>query len=94
MTKTYGNKVLVTGATGFLGSYLCRLLLAEGYEVRGMKRENSSTLLVQDIESKMDWTLGDIMDINSIEDAMQDIDMVFHCAAIIGFDPKSKLRWN
>lgn len=73
-----GRKVLVTGATGFIGRRLCERLLAEGYEVRGTVRRTSSTSLIPDVEGidvgdfvqKVDWSL-----------ALLNVDSVVHLAA-------------
>lgn len=82
MSKT--KKILVTGATGFLGSYLLRHLVAEGYtEIRAMKRATSSMDMVQEVRDAVKWVDGDIMDVPFLEDAMEDCDQVYHCAAIV-----------
>ena len=81
--------ILVTGGTGFLGSYLLRYLLHYGYKnVRGLKRTTSSMQLLTSIQDQVDWQEGDILDIFSLQDAMQGIEVVFHCAASISFDPR------
>ncbi len=84
------KKVFVTGATGFLGSYLTRYLVQEGYTVRGLKRKTSRMDLVQECENQVEWIEGDILDVPLLEEAIQDCDWVFHCAAIVSFDPKMK----
>jgi dihydroflavonol-4-reductase len=70
---------LVTGATGFLGSALCRALLHAGYRVRALHRPTSNlkALEGQDI----DLVVGDILDPDSLANAMQGVDYVFHAAA-------------
>lgn len=88
MSKT--KQILVTGATGFLGSYLVRLLVAQGYtRIRAMKRVTSPMDLVLDVKDKVEWVDGDIMDVPFLEDAMVDCKQVYHCAAIVT-QPKSK----
>jgi len=39
---------------------------------------------------KVEWIQGDILDIPSLEDAMMNVQQVYHCAAIVSFDPKQK----
>ena len=75
-------KVLVTGSTGFIGSHLCRRLLSAGYEVRAYHRSNSSTLLLGEIP--VEHAIGDITQPETIKDAMQGVDVVFHTAARLG----------
>lgn len=82
------KKVFVTGATGFVGSYLTRLLLQKGYEVSASKRASSKMDLLRDVHSKVKWMDGDILDIPFLEKSIEGMDLVFHCAAIISFSPK------
>lgn len=82
------KKVLVTGGTGFLGSYLVRQLVKKGYQVRILKRTTSSLTLLEEVKNQVEWMDGDILDVISLEDAMEGIDQVYHCAAVVSFDPK------
>lgn len=82
------KQVFVTGATGFLGSYLSRNLLKNGYKVRASKRVTSKMDLVEDIQSQIEWVEGDVLDVPFLEKAIEDVDFVFHCAAIVSFSPK------
>jgi nucleoside-diphosphate-sugar epimerase len=77
--------ILVTGATGFLGAYLTRQLVAEGFKVRVLYRATSRKDLLADIAHEIDWVEGDILDTMSLEDAMQGITKVYHCAATVSF---------
>ena len=45
MLQSVGKKILVTGATGFIGRHLCDHLLGSGFLVRALVRESSSTIL-------------------------------------------------
>ena len=76
-------KVLVTGATGFLGGWLVRRLLDEGHDVRIIKRPNSS---LDEIEGlKLDIVPGDITDPASLTEACRGVDSVFHLAGLIAY---------
>ena len=76
-------KVLVTGATGFLGGWLVKRLLAEGHHVRIIKRANSS---LDELEGlKLEIFPGDVTDKASLIAATKDIDTVFHLAGVIGY---------
>lgn len=82
------KRVLVTGGTGFVGAYLLRYLLQAGYAVRATKRATSPMNLVAAIQDQLEWVEGDILDPSFIETAMQDMQQVYHSAAMISFDPK------
>lgn len=74
-------KVLVTGATGHIGNVLVRALLKKGYDVTAFVR-NMETLESLD-GLNISLAYGDVRDINSLESAFKDIDVVFHLAGII-----------
>ncbi|MER3546372.1 MAG: NAD-dependent dehydratase [Rhodanobacteraceae bacterium] len=73
------ERVLITGASGFVGSAIVRRLLQAGFEVRALVRPNSrrDNLTGLDIE----FVTGDVCDRASLESAMQDCHGVFHAAA-------------
>ena len=83
--------IFVTGGTGLVGSYLLRHLISQGYtNVRSLKRENSNLQLVKEIADQIDWLVGDLLEIDVLAEGMQDAQVVFHCAAMVSFDPKEK----
>lgn len=82
--------ILVTGGTGLVGSELLRQLIVQGKAVRAIYRSNISTHLSAEENKKVDWVKGDINDILSLEDAMNGVEQVYHCAAIVSFDPKKR----
>ena len=87
------TKVFVTGGTGLLGADLIRKLLESGlYEVHALKRSSSSLELVEDIESRVNWLDGDILDIEGLETGIKDVSIVFHCAAMVSFNKKDKQK--
>lgn len=85
-----GKKVLVTGAGGFIGSYLVERLLEEGCRVRAFVHYNSFNRwgwidsFPADKLKKIEIFSGDIRDPNGVREAIKGIDIVFHLAALIG----------
>lgn len=79
--------VLVTGATGFVGSYLIRHLLQNGKKIRALRRETSSMDLLDGVADKVEWALGDVRDLGALEDAFEGVTHVCHCAALVSFHP-------
>lgn len=73
------KKALVTGASGFVGSYVCKELLNHDYMVRALHRSSSNTNFLRN--HKIELVLGDITDPVSLDNAMQGCDVVFHIAA-------------
>ena len=84
--------ILVTGGTGFLGSYLLRLLVREGYRVRALRRAGSALDLVQEVAGQVEWAETDLNDIAGLEEAFRGVTHVMHCAAISSFHPRDAER--
>jgi len=70
---------LVTGATGFVGSAVCRRLLEIGHQVRVLVRESSSRLNLEGLA--VDIVVGDLRDPRSLSVAVRDCEALFHVAA-------------
>lgn len=88
--------VLVTGATGLVGSHLLLLLLENGEEVKALYRNEKNIQQTKalfewknqlTLFEKINWIQGCLTDIPSLEKAFENIDYVYHCAAFISFDP-------
>ncbi len=71
-------KVLVTGATGFIGSFLSEKLENKGYEVYCFVRTSSNLRWITDLNVNLRY--GSLFDKQSIKNALTDIEMVFHLA--------------
>lgn len=74
--------VLVTGATGFVGSHLLDELLARGVEVRALVRAPHQAETIR--QRGVDVRLGDIREPGLMNVIVRDIDVVYHCAAAVG----------
>ena len=82
-------KVLVTGADGFIGSHLTEELVGLRYDVAAFVCYNSFNSLgwldtiSEEIKSKIKFISGDIRDPNGVNEALKNVDIVFHLAALI-----------
>lgn len=95
--------VLITGATGLVGSHLAFELIRSGQPVRALKRSSSEPDMLKkvfrlysdqpdELLSKIEWVEGDIVDIFSLEEAMEGVGEVYHCAALVSFLPEDRKR--
>jgi dihydroflavonol-4-reductase len=88
-------KAFVTGATGFLGSHVARVLADQGADLRLLVRPTSSLRNLQGL--KAETATGDLRDVASLERAMSGCDTVFHVAADYRLwvrDPNEMYRSN
>lgn len=93
--------ILVTGGTGFLGAHLLVQLTAEGVPVRAIKRSESSLNFVKQIFQLyatdftkqwelIEWKEADLMDIFQMEESLQGVTQVYHCAGKVSFSPSKR----
>ena len=79
--------ILVTGATGLLGTELIKQLSVKGEAVKALYRNSSPTFLHPVIE----WVKGDILDMVFLEELLASrIETVYHCAGLVSFSPKQR----
>jgi len=84
--------ILVTGATGFLGAELIHQLTGQGIKLRALKRTQSVVPDLIKNNGLIEWVIADINDLSDLEDAFDGIDQVYHCAALVSFNPKDKAK--
>lgn len=91
--------VLVTGGTGLVGAHLLLHLVDNGVSVRAIYRNEKTIQRTKKLFSlykkellfeKIDWIIADILDVPTLEIAFENVEYVYHCAAIISFDPKDE----
>ena len=76
---------LVTGSTGFIGNVLIRKLLERGQKVKALLRPTSDIAALRDLS--VERVTGNILDLQSLIEAFQGIDTVYHLAAKISIMP-------
>ncbi|HHZ64956.1 MAG TPA: NAD-dependent epimerase/dehydratase family protein [Flavobacteriales bacterium] len=96
--------VLVTGGTGLLGARIIFDLVNAGVEVCALKRSSSDLSIIeatfgfyesesgQNNYGAINWVEGDITDVTSLNAAMEGVNKVYHCAAMVSFHPKVRDR--
>lgn len=88
--------ILVTGGTGLLGSHLLLQLMLQGKSVRAIyrteaKRDSVAKIFgyyqknAGELSQKIEWIHGDVLDVMSLEEALDDVTEVYHCAAAVTF---------
>ena len=85
MNKLKGKKILITGGTGSLGQALTKRLLSEEVdEIRIFSRNENKQVLMESLfhNDKLRFLIGDIRDLSRIQRAVEDVDVVFHTAAL------------
>jgi len=91
--------ILVTGGTGLVGSYLLYELTCKDHKVRALLRPGKKSYDIRNLFKclsaentnlidKVEWFEGDVLDPFSLQQAMQGVDYVYHCAAFISFNPR------
>lgn len=73
--------ILVTGATGFIGSHLCRALTHAGHRVTALVRPSSNRSILRDLATK--FAVGDLFESDSLLKAMNGIEVVYHCGGMV-----------
>jgi dihydroflavonol-4-reductase len=94
-------KILLTGGTGFLGQHLTKRLLDEGHSVRlisrtrpvhpersGAESKGQSASNASVATASPDWVQGDLSDRDAVRRALKDIEVVYHLAGKVSFDPR------
>ena len=93
--------ILVTGGTGLLGSHLVLRLLQDGQKVRAIVREGGNPekalqiwrYYIPDASARLnevEWISTDICNKAKLAEAFDGVDHVYHCAAVVSFDPRKK----
>jgi dihydroflavonol-4-reductase len=82
------SKILVTGASGLVGNELVQQLLHTGYSVTALY--NTEPLAIS--HPNLVALQCDILDSSALETVMEEITHVYHCAAMVSFEPRDKYR--
>ena len=80
-------KILITGASGFIGSWMCKKLFEEGHEIKVLCRPTSDLSELEGIEYEK--VEGDITNLESLKVAFKDIEAVFHLAGHVGYSKQA-----
>src|SRR5262249_34037279 len=82
MATLHKMRVLVTGASGFLGSHVCEQAAAGGFQVRALVRPSSDRRFLETLPG-IEFATGAIEDVRSLEQAVDGVDAVIHAAGLV-----------
>ena len=93
--------ILVTGGTGLVGAHLLYDLTSSGKKVRAIKRTSSDISVVKKVFSyysadsenllkNIEWVNAELSDVYSLLDAMEGVQEIYHCAAMVSFEKKKE----
>lgn len=75
--------IIVTGATGFIGSHIVRKLVGRGEDVKVLVRKTSNTKNIDDL--KIEKVYGDVLNKESLINAFKGCDTLYHSAGLVSF---------
>ncbi len=81
--------ILITGGTGFIGIHLVKKLHELGHKLKLLIRESSNTAPFKELNN-IDYIVGDVIDIRSLENAVNYVDAIYHLSAYTGIWAKGK----
>ncbi|OCX50339.1 nucleoside-diphosphate sugar epimerase [Mucilaginibacter sp. PPCGB 2223] len=85
--------ILVTGATGFLGAEVAKQIAAAGHQLVCTKRAASVIpAILKPYANQINWVEADMLDVFALEDALQGVTQVYHCAAWVSFSAADKKK--
>ncbi len=85
-----GKKILVTGASGFVGSHLTEKLISLGASVRAFLHYNSRgedgnlKWIPEDVRRNIEFFYGELRELETVHDAVKGVDVIFNLAALVG----------
>jgi dihydroflavonol-4-reductase len=85
-------KVLVTGATGLLGSHVLEQGIARGHKIRAVVREVSSRTYLAKHQNEIEEVVCDLTEHDLLPENLSGIDAIVHCAALASTDPSDLPR--
>ena len=80
--------IFITGTTGLVGAHLLEFLLSKNHEVKALIRKEEDKKTFRFDTKNVQWIVGDVLDINVIDEALKGVEKVFHCAAIVSYSSK------
>lgn len=87
-----GGCIFVTGGTGFLGAYIIQCLVQKGLRVRALRRTTSKLpfFIPSSVWEKVEWVVGDVLDVVALQESMEGADAVVHSAAVVSFEKSNR----
>lgn len=84
--------ILITGANGLVGSAVAKTFIGKNHHVKALCRSSADLSLLEGVKNDIEIIEGDITDVLGLSNAMHDIDVVIHTAAMVSFNPKERTK--
>jgi dihydroflavonol-4-reductase len=85
------DKIVITGATGFVGSYILKYFWSQGYSnIHASRRSSSSMDMLGEIADKIQWYEADLVDVPQLELLIDQATLVIHTAAMVTYQKKHR----
>ncbi len=80
------KKILITGANGLVGSYICRQLLnSTQHQIYALTRKSSNLNLLSPIKDRITIIEGDLKELEKIENQIAEMDLIIHTAGVVSY---------
>ena len=85
LSTTNNKTIFITGATGLVSAHLIKELVKQDIKIKALYRSE-----IPFTDDNIEWINGDVFDIVLLEEILNDVDEVYHCAGKVSFNPKDK----
>lgn len=103
MSASGNNLTLLTGSTGLVGGHMLVHLHQAGKKIRCLVRSTSSldqlklicsyyNLSFDELKNSVEWVVGNTLDFVGLNELMENVAEVYHCAAVVSFNTKNRIE--
>jgi len=84
-----GKRILITGGAGFVGSHITERLM-DNCKITLFDNLRRDSISAMKLNKNVRLVKGDVLDPNSLENVVKDVDVIFHLAAVAGINTVTK----